>query len=370
MLIGHLIVAVLVATVSAIVTVVLGNSFLKAMLIYVVSGNAYFILMLAGVAVKGYRSGGKTTEVEVTHDQQDQTRKPALRALIVDDDPLASEILIELISEIEDVEIHSYASAAEAQTAIMARKTDFDCYFLDIEMPQMDGVELANWIRSDNADQTTPIIMATAKSDRRNVTEAFSVGANDYVTKPFNTTELERCFKDLREAKNSSDWVEAGDTATKPKGGVASVHSVQNYLLQLNQGGLFATNVFTLKINLSDASLAGPAQVAEQTKQAVNYVMADVLKSLETERAPLLTYAGDGVFLGVVNGNEKTGLAAFSKLPETVLVNGHEMTLEKMEIRPFKLPDSGEKLALAVQDMLAFAKTAEMTDHIGSAQTA
>jgi diguanylate cyclase (GGDEF)-like protein len=60
----------------------------------------------------------------------------------------------------------------------------FDLVFLDIEMPEMSGLEVLKRIRERNSPVSLPVIMVTGKSHSNVVAEAFAQGANDYVTKP------------------------------------------------------------------------------------------------------------------------------------------------------------------------------------------
>jgi DNA-binding response OmpR family regulator len=65
---------------------------------------------------------------------------------------------------------------------------DYDLCILDVMMPVMDGFTLAQEIRAINADM--PIIFLTARSMKDDVLEGFKIGADDYITKPFNMDEL------------------------------------------------------------------------------------------------------------------------------------------------------------------------------------
>jgi len=65
---------------------------------------------------------------------------------------------------------------------------DFDFVILDVMMPIMDGFTVARNIRED--DKETPILFLTAKSLQEDVMEGFEVGADDYLSKPFNMDEL------------------------------------------------------------------------------------------------------------------------------------------------------------------------------------
>lgn len=66
----------------------------------------------------------------------------------------------------------------------------FDLILLDINMPELDGIKLCKKIKDDAKTKDIPVIFLSAFSDMATITEAFSVGGVDYVTKPFNGLEL------------------------------------------------------------------------------------------------------------------------------------------------------------------------------------
>jgi DNA-binding response OmpR family regulator len=61
---------------------------------------------------------------------------------------------------------------------------------LDVMMPGMDGFEVCSKLRADSRGQDVPVIMLTAKSMSNDRDDGFNVGADDYVTKPFEPMEL------------------------------------------------------------------------------------------------------------------------------------------------------------------------------------
>ncbi len=70
----------------------------------------------------------------------------------------------------------------------IAREHPYDCIVLDVMMPVMDGAEMCRKLR--NAGVHTPVIFLTAKSDVHEKIEGLTLGADDYVTKPFSFDEL------------------------------------------------------------------------------------------------------------------------------------------------------------------------------------
>jgi signal transduction histidine kinase len=69
-------------------------------------------------------------------------------------------------------------------------KKQFDLILLDINMPGMDGFEVCTRIRSDSSMNHVPIIFLSAESERENILKGFELGAQDFLTKPFDSREL------------------------------------------------------------------------------------------------------------------------------------------------------------------------------------
>jgi DNA-binding response OmpR family regulator len=61
---------------------------------------------------------------------------------------------------------------------------------LDVMMPRMDGFQVLERIREDDALAGVPVLMLTARSREEDVVEGFERGATDYVTKPFSPSEV------------------------------------------------------------------------------------------------------------------------------------------------------------------------------------
>ena len=79
----------------------------------------------------------------------------------------------------------------------MTKRKDYDLIVTDIMMPVMDGIKLTRELKSKKATQDIPVIMLTAKQDVSSVLEGLSLGADDYVTKPFNNRVLALKIKRL-----------------------------------------------------------------------------------------------------------------------------------------------------------------------------
>ncbi len=107
------------------------------------------------------------------------------RILLVEDDQNFGDVLRSYL------EMHDYdvTLATDGLQGIERhRKGQFDLCILDVMMPKKDGFTVAKEIRERDAE--TPIIFLTAKTMKDDVLQGFKIGADDYITKPFNSEEL------------------------------------------------------------------------------------------------------------------------------------------------------------------------------------
>ena len=90
------------------------------------------------------------------------------------------------------------------------KKNKYDLCILDVMMPKMDGFTLAREIKKINAK--VPFIFLTAKSLKDDVIEGFTLGADDYMTKPFSMEELLLRIKAILRRTNSNSASESNET--------------------------------------------------------------------------------------------------------------------------------------------------------------
>ena len=121
--------------------------------------------------------------------------------LVVDDEPA----MLQLIRRVLEKDQHFISLISDAGTALNINFSKYDLILLDIMMPGLDGFELCRQIRS-RVD--CPIIFLTAKIQEADIVRGLGLGADDYITKPFGTSELRarvnaHLRRDTREKKNS-----------------------------------------------------------------------------------------------------------------------------------------------------------------------
>jgi len=109
----------------------------------------------------------------------------AQQIMIIDDEAGVRELLADAL-KLAGFETVTAADAMVAQTLLRTIKPDL--LIVDINMPLMDGFEFIERIRG-NGDNT-PALMLSARGDRADITRGLTLGADDYVTKPFGLEEL------------------------------------------------------------------------------------------------------------------------------------------------------------------------------------
>ncbi len=109
------------------------------------------------------------------------------RLLIIDDNAVSRETLADMLT-VSGYEIHQAASGI---TGIeLATKLNPDVILLDVMMPEMDGFEVCRLIRQNPQTAEIPIIMVTALDDRDSRLTGLEAGADDFLSKPFDSLEL------------------------------------------------------------------------------------------------------------------------------------------------------------------------------------
>ena len=108
-----------------------------------------------------------------------------VKVLVVDDEPNIVELL-NVSLKFQGFDVRTAASGTEALR--IAREFNPDAYILDVMMPGMDGFELLTKLRSEGLDG--PVLYLTAKDAVENRIHGLTIGADDYVTKPFSLEEV------------------------------------------------------------------------------------------------------------------------------------------------------------------------------------
>lgn len=144
-----------------------------------------------------------------------------MTVLIADDHDVNRKLLRTLLSA-EGYEVIEAANGNDALTFLKAARTPV-VGLIDWEMPQVEGIEVCRQTRALNPETPLFLILVTVRDTKQDVVTGLQAGANDYITKPFDKTEL------LARVKIGSQMVELQQTLTQ------HVNELKEALLNVKQ---------------------------------------------------------------------------------------------------------------------------------------
>lgn len=113
-----------------------------------------------------------------------------MKIIAVDDDFISLNVLSDLLQGDRYHDVTLISSALDALRTLRNEEVPFDCILLDIEMPELSGIDLCREIRCLEAYRSSPILMLTRLRDQSSIKQAFANGATDYIKKPFDGFEV------------------------------------------------------------------------------------------------------------------------------------------------------------------------------------
>lgn len=220
------------------------------------------------------------------------------KILVIDDDPNVAE-LIKLILKPRGLLIFHAINGQEGLK--QAYELQPDLIILDVMMPEYDGYEVCSRLRELS---DVPIVMLTAKSQSSDVTRGFTVGATDYVKKPFSNDELISRIESLLRRKKSND---ASTNITKYSDGLLDVEFASHKVNLQGEEIAFTPTEFKLLsflIRHPNKTLSPRNLLAEVWGDAYSHDKAllslyihqlrQKLKEKETDHAYIKTHWGQG----------------------------------------------------------------------------
>jgi len=114
--------------------------------------------------------------------------------LIVEDTPMVADLVK---TRLRREGVRSTTCANGRQAIAYLERADVDLVMLDIMMPDTDGYDVLRFIRGGARTRELPVIIVSAKSTAEDIEKGLALGADEYVTKPFNGADLVRKAKDL-----------------------------------------------------------------------------------------------------------------------------------------------------------------------------
>ena len=241
-----------------------------------------------------------------------------MKILAVDDDQHFLDLLVAVLNDAGYDDVLCAGSAEDALHMVNRDGADFDCFLLDVAMPDIDGVELCETLRATRRFRATPIIMVTALHQKALIQECFDAGATDFLNKPLDGLELGariRMARMLNDSLNSGqqltmsefsvscltehDAQEADQLPMLEKvHGLTNSHVIENHMLR-NRSGYYILHVLGFKVQRFEAlaETLSPKDCADMLGDAAQAISRS-LKNYEFSFA----YLGGGRFISLVQG--------------------------------------------------------------------
>jgi two-component system chemotaxis response regulator CheY len=113
--------------------------------------------------------------------------------LIVDDSDTTRSLIKSAIEEIGDINTFDASTGFEALKALPTQP--FDLIIMDINMPDINGLELINFVKNNNRYKDIPVVIVSTESSEEDKKKGMTLGAFAYLTKPFRVEELQDIVK-------------------------------------------------------------------------------------------------------------------------------------------------------------------------------
>lgn len=110
------------------------------------------------------------------------------KVLVVEDSPTMRQLIIFALKRLRGISIVEASDGVDGLKKLSA--DTFDLIFTDINMPLMDGLKLVSLARKDPTYKAVPIVIITTEGASEDRDRALALGANEYITKPIQTTKV------------------------------------------------------------------------------------------------------------------------------------------------------------------------------------
>jgi len=213
------------------------------------------------------------------------------RILVVEDDLKTLEILRTHLQAAG----HECVAAANGEQALaLAKRADADLLVLDIMLPGgMSGFEVCRRIRADNEINFLPILVLSAMSAYEEIMHGLAQGADDYMTKPFETPQLLLRIENL--LRMNSD-VRAPDDLTALPGPGAIKREVQKRLTRHDVFSLVGTELLRLREFAFHCGADSRQRAIRHVARAL-YVCGQELRNIDF----MVGHMGGGYFISIIN---------------------------------------------------------------------
>ena len=253
------------------------------------------------------------------------------KIMIVDDEIFNIEVVIGFLED-EGYTLAYNTNPKKALQRIFDE--DFDLILLDINMPELNGLDLCKRLKNDAKTQEIPVIFLSAFSDTKTITSAFSSGGVDYITKPFNGLELiarvnthielRRYIKELQVKQEKLAQIVATDSLTGLANRIRFLSILKRETVQRTNENSHLSLIYIKIDNLHKINTL----YGYKNGDAFIVKMAKVLNEFKKETSTLARIFGTEFVLLM----PKTSLASSSKVAKKILATVRETKFVNLQV--------------------------------------
>ena len=219
--------------------------------------------------------------------------------LVVDDEEPIRDLLRRQIEKVASgCTVLDASSSKEAFGAIEGH--DVDVVLLDVMMPGTSGLEILRGLRKRYAMTRLPIIMATGRTGTEDIVEAFRLGANDYVTKPFNLPIVLSRIKTQLELKRATEEVRKKNLYIRSTFGRFLTDRVVDKLLETSEAPNFQgekRKVTILMTDLRGFTSLSERLLPEQVVEILNLFLGTMVSVIDQFDGTVDEFIGDAILV-------------------------------------------------------------------------
>jgi adenylate cyclase len=209
--------------------------------------------------------------------------------LAVDDEPANLALLRKLLTR-QGYDVVEASDGLSALQAVVEHKPDLVC--LDVMMPKLDGIEVCQRLRLQPEHAGLPILLLTALDRTEDKARGLEAGANDFLSKPFDESELSARLRSLLRTKALQDRL-ADLLGRYVSESIAAEALRDPFAVSL---GGDRRHVSTLFADVRGYTALAAEHAPEQTLDLLNRYLTVVSDAVETEGGTVADLLGDGVF--------------------------------------------------------------------------
>lgn len=241
------------------------------------------------------------------------------RILIVDDEPLNLEVLEKSFTS-QKMQIDVALNGQEALTKLKDGLKP-DVILLDIMMPELSGYDVLKEIRKKSSMAELPVVLLTAKNQIDDLIEGFSLGANDFLTKPFSREELFARINTHIELKFIHD-------AYNKFVPYEFIHLLgKERLIDLQLGNQIQKDITVMFSDIRSFSSLSEQMSAKESFNFINSYLSRFGPIIRAHGGFVDKYIGDGIMALFPSGSDNALLASKAMRQELEIYNRHRISL-------------------------------------------